>query len=774
LNIKPNDIKNNIFLFINSKIENPTFDEQSKETLTSKINSGAPTLSEKLIKQFSNSQIIEDLIKFLNIKEQVDTKKEIGKHKIKISKLDDAKKAGTSESCKCKMIFCEGDSAVNSVIAGLSNVDSSYWGIFPLRGKVANPREVNLQKVRENEEIKNIINILGLEYGKKYTDLSKLRYGKIILFADSDPDGNHIRGLLINLFDVFWPELLRMDFIYDFVTPIIKIKKSGKVKYFYNLMDYVKEKNNLKDWDVKWLKGLASLEPDEMKMFFKNVNKHLIRYNYNDKADNRDLIDMAFNKKRSDDRKEWMKNYNPDVYIDKFTEKQTYDKFINNELMEFSMVDNNRMIPNIVDGFKPVQRKILYIFHEDKIKGEIKVSSLSGSIIKRLAYHNGDASCNQAIVGMAQNFVGSNNINLLLPVGNFGSRLKGGNDSGSPRYIFTQLNDITNLIFRKEDYDILSYNDDDGSPIEPYYFMPIIPMILVNGADGIGFGYSTNIPSFNPNDIIIYLQNKIKNKKNIELLPYYKDFKGEIIIDIENKRYISRGILNKVNEYCYDIKELPIWTWNDKYYEYLDELMEDKKDDKGKVTRKALIKDWSKNRNDKNVDIRIFFRKDVEIQDVYKILKMETYIPMSNLHLFDQNKKIKKYADQYEIIDDFYTIRMEYYTKRKNYQLDELKKDIRIHQNRMKFLKLVIDGDIVINKRTRDLVEINLEKHKLERFEESYGYLLNMSIMSFTKDRLQELKDEYDKLKEKLKKLETTSESSIWLSELQELKSKIK
>lgn len=186
LNIKPADIKNNIFLFVNSKIVNPMFDEQSKETLTNRINGEGPELSEKIIKQFTNSKIVEDIIRFLHIKEQVDTKKEIGKHKIKISKLEDAKKAGTYDSDKCYLMLCEGDSASNQVIAGLSSIDNSYYGIFPLRGKVLNVRDLNLQKVRENEEVKNIINILGLEMGKKYTDTSKLRYGKVVFFTDAD------------------------------------------------------------------------------------------------------------------------------------------------------------------------------------------------------------------------------------------------------------------------------------------------------------------------------------------------------------------------------------------------------------------------------------------------------------------------------------------------------------------------------------------------------------------------------------------------------------
>ena len=580
-------------------------------------------------------------------------------------------------------------------------------------------------------------------------------------------DGNHIRGLLMNLFDTYWPELLHMDFVYDFATPIIKASKGKIYKYYYKLSDYQKDRINLHGYDIKWIKGLGTIEPDEMKAFFKKIDKHLVRFHY-DKPETKDMMDMLFNGKRADDRKDWLKLYQPIEFGDKLSTKQTYDRFINNELMEFSMYNNVRQIPNSVDGFKPSQRKAFYTLIKKNIHSEIKVSSLSGAIIDLAAYHHGNTSLEEAIVGMAQTFVGTNNINLLSPKGQFGSRIKGGQDSASPRYIFTRLSDISSYIFRKEDNDVLDYLDDDGAPIEPKYYVPIIPMVLVNGAFGLGTGYSSNVPMYNPLDIISYLSNKIQGKKCKEVLPFYKGFKGEIIRDEEGGRYITRGVYDKPNANVIRITELPIGMWNDEYFKKLDKLIEDK-----------IIKDYVKNCTDTVIDIKLILSKEqmAELLDgsnIYKKLGLETYISTKNMHLFDSDCKIKKYNDQYDILDDFYNIRMEYYTKRKNFQIEELNKDIRIHQNRMKFLKLVIDGDITINKRSRDVVEKDIEKHKLDKMEDSYGYLLNMSIMSFTKDRIMELKEEYEKLKDKLKKLEQTPESSIWLSELQELKSKIK
>lgn len=582
-------------------------------------------------------------------------------------------------------------------------------------------------------------------------------------------DGDHIRGLLINIFDTYWPELLHLNFIYNFITPIVKIYDDKKFcKYFYNLNDWNKYRteNDIKKYNFKYFKGLGTIEPNEMKEFFKKIDKHLVRFYY-DKNETKDLIDMLFNGKRSDDRKDWLKTYNPLNLDNKIISKQTYDKFINNEFIEFSMYNNIRNIQNSIDGFKPSQRKAFCTLIKKNIKGEIKVSSLAGAVIEIMAYHNGNTSIEDTIIGMSQDFVGVNNINLLLPKGQFGSRMKGGQDSASSRYIFTKLNEVTNYIFRKEDDNVLYYLNDDGSLIEPKYYVPIIPMVLVNGSFGLGTGYSSEVPMFNPIDLITYISNKIQGKKCREIHPYYKGFEGEIIHEKENGRYVTIGKFEKINDNVIIISELPIGMWNDKYFEKLDKLVESKK-----------IKDYVKNCTDTIINIKLILTKEnmdeLMTDNVYKKLNLETYISTENMHLFDSEGKIKKYKDQYDIIDNFYDVRIEYYRLRKIYQLNKISNDININKNRIKFLKLVIDGDIVINKRSRDLIEKDLEKYKIDKIEDSYNYLLNMSILSFTKERLQDLKEEYGKLNEKFKLLEQTSESDIWLNELKELKNKLK
>ena len=212
-----------------------------------------------------------------------------------------------------------------------------------------------------------------------------------------------------------------------------------------------------------------------------------------------------------------------------------------------------------MDGLKISLRKILYSAFKRKLHTEIKVAQFSGYVSEHSGYHHGEASLNGAIVGMAQNFVGSNNINLLDPNGQFGTRLEGGKDHASERYIFTKLNKLTRIIYPEMDDCILKYLDDDGQQVEPIYYGPIIPMILVNGSVGIGTGFSTFVPCYNPFHIINWLKQQLigssKNEVNIDL--YYHGFKGTIK-DLTGGKYLIKGCYDKINDNKITVTELPI------------------------------------------------------------------------------------------------------------------------------------------------------------------------------------------------------------------------
>merc|ERR1712154_400112 len=236
--------------------------------------------------------------------------------------------------------------------------------------------------------------------------------------------------------------------------------------------------------------------------------------------------------KAVDQRKEWLTNWMeegkrrkelglPEVYLyEKDTRAVNYSDFVNKELVLFSNMDNERSIPSLVDGLKPGQRKVIYTCLKNNLsKKEIKVAQLAGKVAEQSAYHHGEASLMGTIINLAQNFVGSNNINLLQPIGQFGTRLSGGKDSASPRYIFTQLSPLARNVFNANDDAVLNYLLDDNQKIEPQWYIPIIPMVLVNGADGIGTGWMTKIPNYNPREIVQMIFDMLDGKNIEDLKP---------------------------------------------------------------------------------------------------------------------------------------------------------------------------------------------------------------------------------------------------------------
>ncbi|KAG8724984.1 DNA topoisomerase 2 [Ceratobasidium sp. 395] len=492
--VKPQAIKNHMWVFVNALIENPAFNSQTKEWLTlpsSKFGS-RPHVSEDFMKKVAKSGIIDNVLNWAKFKADQENKKTDGTKRTRltgIAKLSDANNAGGWQSQECTLILTEGDSAKSLAEAGLSVVGRNNFGVFPLRGKLLNVREANHDQVMKNAEIQAIKQIMGLKHGVTYKDTSNLRYGSIMIMTDQDHDGSHIKGLLINFLDYFYPSLLKIpEFLVEFVTPIVRVTKGNQKINFFTIPEFQQwnEENN-KDgkWYIKYYKGLGTSKDSDARDYFSAMEKHMIPFAKTEDGE-RDLIDMAFNKKKADNRKDWLRQFKPGTYIDHSVQEITYSDFINRELILFSMADNIRSIPSVVDGLKPGQRKVIFGCFKRKLKNEIKVAQLAGYISEKTAYHHGEQSLTMTIVGLAQNFIGSNSINLLKPEGQFGTRSQGGKDAALARYIFTNIPRMTRAIFHPGDDALLNCLKDDNDSIEPEWYLPVVPLVLINGADGIG------------------------------------------------------------------------------------------------------------------------------------------------------------------------------------------------------------------------------------------------------------------------------------------------
>lgn len=762
--VRPFQVKSCLFVFVNALIVNPAFDSQTKENMTLRASSFGSrcNVGEEFIKGVLKTGIIERITTFAKMKQAQQLKKTDGSKTSKLSgipKLTDANLAGTKQSQRCTLILTEGDSAKTLAISGLSVVGRDLYGVFPLRGKLLNVREASHKQIMENQEISAIKKIMGLQHGKVYTTTENLRYGHVMIMTDQDHDGSHIKGLIINFFDHFFPSLLAVpDFLQEFITPIVRATRKGEKIDFYTIPEYEKWKNDgesSKGYSIKYYKGLGTSTAQDARDYFSNLPKHMKCF-YPLSADDKLLVDLAFNKKKADARKTWLKNFIQGTFLDNSSSKILISDFVNRELILFSMADNIRSIPSVIDGFKPGQRKVLFSCFKKNLKDEMKIAQLIGYVSEKSAYHHGEASLSSTIINMAQDFVGSNNINLLVPAGQFGSRIMGGKDSASPRYIFTALSPITRLIFREEDDAVLNFLNEDNQSIEPDFYVPILPMVLVNGANGIGTGWSTSIPNFCPKQIAQNILNLLRDKEMVALKPFYRNFKGEIE-DIGDAKYRIAGIFNIEGD-TLEITELPIGMWTQTYKEFLDELLTN-----------GEIKDFKEYHTERNVNFSVKFshEKMGEYKKrMDKKMQLSTTVSLSNMVCFDTEGAIKKYNTPEEILADFYPIRLGYYVKRKEYQVSFLREEVEKLESKANFIQEVVNGTLVISRRKKNEIVLELEQKGYKKVENDYEYLLAMPILSLTLERIDKINAERDVKRGDLEKLLAMSPKMLWKGDL--------
>jgi DNA gyrase/topoisomerase IV subunit B len=1294
--LKPNFIKDKLFIFLRATVANPSFNSQTKEQLTtpSKDFGCSVTVSDQFITKLYKSSIVEEIVEFCKMKESLDLAKTTDgkkRNKIYVPKLEDALWAGTAKSEQCTLILTEGLSAMTFALWGRSIVGPDCLGVFPLKGKVLNIRDATVSQLMNNEEINNLKQIVGLKQGVDYKDTRDLRYSKVMILTDADVDGSHIKGLLVNLFHHWWPSLLKLDFIQTLRTPIVKAIRGQKVLEFYTEQDYHKwkEGTNTKGYQIRYFKGLGTSKKEDAQETFRRIDQLRIDYYHKDNLCDESIV-LAFEKdkniktkisgadetesneqetndnketssnymssdmKCSDKRKRWLAQYDRNSYIDATTNKVSYQDLIHKELIHFSIYDNLRSIPSLCDGLKPSQRKIMYYMLKNNINKVIKVAQLSGYVSAETGYHHGEASLQGAIVSMAQDFVGSNNLNLLYPDGNHGcldpdtkimmwdgskkyakhikigdelvgddgykrtvlkttsgednmyeiniddeifvvnsqhkltlrysshlnifwresdmswrvtyfdpskmkgvhknistnlssdkketynkssltkeqaynqmisfiqtlnidksgifdikvcdylklnntdkhhfkslknnkcikwnnnknlpidpyifgswlgdgnsngsgitsidteiikkwviemgkidceiihdkvsenhdnyhysirksgngkrycvgsglicegctfkkseicewvsdihnpilkrvksqttgknnwqktliennlwnnkhipfeymytskenrlqllagfidtdgyvrfqnkvprilisqskrlrtdliyelkflcetlgyackiyhgsknrqtkngedaslltlcitgdnlheipillnrkkiqpyvlkrnlyissftvkslgvgkycgweidgnnrfllgnfiithnSRLLGGKDAASPRYIFTRLSDITSKVFDKRDSPLLKYLDDDGMQIEPEWFMPVLPMVLVNGCEGIGTGYSTYIPPFNPKDIVTNLLRVLDDKEPLPMTPYFKNFNGDLR-ETEPGSYSTSGKWERVSDTQVKITELPVGCWVTTYKEFLESLVESSKPKTTKSTsgttkakkQTVQLKDVQNKTRDENNDI-CFIVEFCKTEDLDKLIKTGTLektlrltksFTTNNMYLFNDDLILTKYRSATDILLDFFDIRIEFYESRRLYLVKQLQNELTLLNSKIRFINEYINGELDINRKSRDYIISLLEERDYPKLAydikndikndseneggntKSFDYLVRMPLISLSLEKIRELENHRDTRQNELNDLQSKTQRDLWKNDLDEIR----
>ena len=793
LNIK--DIKQFFRIFVVSYVVNPEFESQNKHKLENpKVNVSFKTADLNKILKWSVMEDIEDIIKS---KEILTLKKSEKKKKgyVKIDGLDPANKAGTKESHLCSLILCEGLSAKTYAVAGIQKgvngvSGRDYYGVMSLLGKILNVRNAKMDSIAKNKVITDLIQALNLQHGTDYTDennFKNLSYGKVIILTDSDVDGKHISSLIMNLFHYLFPSILKRKepYLVSMETPIVRVfRKEGDLLFYDENKFKEFSKNQTSKIKCKYYKGLGTTKSEDVKDTF---GERMVEYIKDDECDT--SFNKVFHNKFSDQRKEWLEKYDPTSFStiesDKFSSMNITD-FLNNEMIKFSHDDCKRSIPNLFDGLKQSQRKVIYAMKKRNLtynKTSLKVAQLAGYVAEVSNYHHGEGNLFQTITKMANEFAGSNNIPLLYRDGQFGSRSNLGADAANARYIFTKMEPLTPLIFREEDDVLLERVYDDGDEVEPKFYIPIIPMVLVNGASGIGSGWSSSIPSYNPIDVINCIEIWLKRDGKIieregdtivshlpEITPWYRDFKGKIEKTKEKNdtTYITHGVIDKDKNKA-TITEIPIGMSTDKFKEMCEDWMVDKK-----------IKNFQ-NYSTPNDIYFVITESEDGFSCNLKNMKLHSYLYTSNMVLFNEKEQLKKYSIE-EIINDFCVVRYDFYKKRKSYLISIIKKDLRHLFNKARFVEEVIAKKLHIMNVEEAIIVDNLEKtgydkenEKVNEDEESgssggYNYLLKMQVRTFTSNKVKLLRSEIEEKNNRLKNLESTTEKQLWLNDLDEFK----
>jgi DNA topoisomerase II len=766
LKVKPQHIRDHLFLFVKSTIVNPTFSSQIKTECTTRFRDFGSNyrISDDFVKKMTKIGFIEDVVSLVKHRELRELNKTDGRKMsvIKgIPKLEDANKAGTSHSKKCTLILTEGDSAKTFAISGLGVVGRDYYGVFPLKGKLLNVRDATAKQLLNNEEITNIKQIMGLQMNKVYKDVTELRYGHIMILTDADVDGSHIKGLFMNFVHHFWPSLMENvpGFLKSMRTPILKCtKNNNRTLSFYTKSEYDKWKETaVGHWNIKYYKGLGTSTANEARDYFHNMSKNTVVYDYDKPMAG--SIDLAFKKTLTNERKQWIQEgtrSKDHMTLDHTKNNVTLTDFVNKDLRWFSIADNERSIPSVVDGFKPSQRKVMYACRK-RTNTDIKVSQLSGYVSTETCYHHGEQSLMSTIINMAQDYVGSNGMNLLVPNGQFGTRLMGGKDAASPRYIFTHLHPVTEKVIHADDDPLLTYLDDDGTKVEPSFFVPVLPMVLINGADGIGTGYSTQVPCYNPTDVRENVMRVMRHEPQVPMVPWYRGFTGTIEANPSDPtKFVTHGVWKWTDASTLEITELPLGKWTSDYKEYLESHIDD-----------GVVKAVENHSTDTTVRFLVKINTKAQQptrQAIDKLLKLTSSLSTGNMHLFDENQQMVHYKTTEEIISAFVRVRKRFYGARKEHLLRVYGDKHRELSEKIRFMRLVMDDSIVVFKRNRSDIHKQLDQHGFET--SVHDTLLAIRLSSFTEENIKQLERNIGEYQLFIDTLCAKTVETLWIDDL--------
>ena len=803
------ELRRYLLVVVSAVVVNPKFNGQAKEeldTARSKLGAHAWAPSPKFKKALEEC---DDLLQFLKAKmerrQTLALNRTAGgkKRTVLVDKLQDARHAGTAKSHECSLVLTEGDSAKTLAVAGIP--DSKTYGVFALKGVCLNVRDISQAKAGKNKELQNLVKILGLEWGKAYAtaaDRRALRYGRVIVMADQDYDGFHITALIFNIFDVLWPELLRTDgFLVRMQTPLLRVPRHDME--FFSMPAYTawaEAHPDLARAATKYYKGLGTSTATDGKRYFRDQATYLVRMT--EAAAAADKLRLLFNQEvdGSTQRKAWLSGISTEVLEEAaqvaVRGAQTHADFVDQQAAQFSLYTLERAIPSAVDGLKPGQRKVLHTALQLRPGQEVKVAQLGPSTAEKTLYAHGEVSLNNTIVNMAQDFTGANNVNLLLPIGQFGSRLQGGKDAAAARYIYTKIHPVARRIFPKADDAVLRMRTEEGQTVEPHAFVGVIPTALLNGCAGIAVGYSSTVPPVNPRTLVRAVRAHIDGTPDAAppLRPWYRGFLGAVEVAADGKSFTTHGAARWDGGRKVRVTELPVHVAVDKMQELLTKLADQRE-----------IASFTESHTDVKIDFEITlpaataappapaadltggggdvvsvvgaapggYAHDLRTAwpALWQKLKLSQKRFLNNMHFMGSDGKVSKMAALAGVLAAWLPQRRELYARRKAHQLAQLARQHAELAERARFIRQVLNDEI----------DLKQDEPSLLARMDALGYadadtrdkLLRLPLRQLTRTAVDKLEADARAAQEDHDTLQGTPVTALWHADLDALEAEL-
>ncbi len=774
VSVRAQTLKDAIALLCVARVVNPRFTSQAKTALAT----GARQLgfsvepSARMIGKLQKLGIIDEIVRRESERElSASLRKTLApkSREILVDKYDPALDS-RSDPLSCTLILTEGDSAKAFVVAGLSVLGRDKHGVFPLRGVPLNVTNLSLPRILENKEIANIFRILNVG---PHGDGKGLRYGQVAICSDQDSDGSHICGLIINLLLTCLPEVVsgRPGFIQRIVTPLIRAthRRHGEQLQFFSMQQFHAWEKTVqcKEWALKYYKGLGTSSSREARDIFRALEEH--RVTFVEDAEARGTLLHFYDDAHAAERKRLLTaDYNKGAAVDYSLKECTITRFMLAEHLHFSFYSVYRALPSSIDGLTPSRRKVLYYFLSSPRAGEVKVAQAAAGVAQKTLYLHGENSLVETIVALCQDYPGTNNVALLQPLGQFGSRNDKPCVHAAARYIFTKLDPVALALFPAADAAVLEYRAEEGQQVEPVFFVPVIPLLLVNGAQGIGTGFATSIPSYSVPGLCACIRAHLAGEELPEIPPYFEGFAGSIATG--DRSVVTTGVVEKTGERCWLISELPVGKWTDPFLTELKSCAEGARPCKGLSI--ASVRNMS---TEFSVRIEVVLGEecqDKSAEDVKRALRLSSSISTSHMYAFNGSYDLTLYASPHEILLEHARVRLDLYWKRRAHQLKDLDLKLRALKGKVAFIELIIKGKLGFTGIPRAELVLQMRASELPAVQtpgddEGYEYLLNLHVAAFTHEKIASLQEEAHRAQKEYAEVEARDAAAMWLLDLE-------